>query len=551
MGTRAKDIFLRLLTEAGVDVLFGNPGTTEFPLMDALADVPELRYYLGLHDAVAVGMAHGHTLVTGRPAAVNLHAGPGVANAMGNLYNAYKSGVPLIVTAGQVDTRIHLHEPPLWADTVKLAATVTKWAHEVTHPAGLPHATWRALTIALTPPVGPVFLSLPADVLDGSAEPVGVPFSPPARARMPSADAVSRVVEALQQAKRPVLVVGDGVAKAAAADAAVRLAETAALKVLAERIPPTIAYPTMHPLYFGTVGASGAAIAETLQDADVLIIAGASRLVPVVRSDAWVLSPHTTVIQIDEDPWELGKVFPYDLGIFAGIRETLDLVNQALDEGEGDGEWRQRAAVRRESLARQTAALGKRRLREACAEADAEPIAVSRVVRELQSATAGRALVFDESLTSTRVLLEHHSFPAGGFYGIKGTCLGWGLPAAVGAQLAAPDRPTVAFVGDGAAMYSFQALWSAVHYDAAVTVIVVNNRSYKILKEGMRSYRGGADGPYPAMDLDRPAIDYVALAQSMGMEARRVVRSADLEAALDWALGDGPTLLEVLVDPSL
>lgn len=551
MGTRAKDIFLRLLTEAGVDVLFGNPGTTEFPLMDALADVPELRYYLGLHDAVAVGMAHGHTLVTGRPAAVNLHAGPGVANAMGNLYNAYKSGVPLIVTAGQVDTRIHLHEPPLWADTVKLAATVTKWAHEVTHPAGLPHATWRALTIALTPPVGPVFLSLPADVLDGSAEPVGVPFSPPARARMPSADAVSRVAEALQQAKRPVLVVGDGVAKAAAADAAVRLAETAALKVLAERIPPTIAYPTTHPLYFGTVGASGAAIAETLQDADVLIIAGASRLVPVVRSDAWVLSPHTTVIQIDEDPWELGKVFPYDLGIFAGIRETLDLVNQALDEGEGDGEWRQRAAVRRESLARQTAALGERRLREACAEADAEPIAVSRVVRELQSATAGRALVFDESLTSTRVLLEHHSFPAGGFYGIKGTCLGWGLPAAVGAQLAAPDRPTVAFVGDGAAMYSFQALWSAVHYDAAVTVIVVNNRSYKILKEGMRSYRGGADGPYPAMDLDRPAIDYVALAQSMGMEARRVVRSADLEAALDWALGDGPTLLEVLVDPSL
>lgn len=546
MATTAKDAFLDLLHDAGVGAVFGNPGTTEFPLIDALGNQSRLRYYLALHDTVAVGMAHGYALATHGPAVVNLHAGPGVANAMGNLYNASRSGVPLLVTAGQIDTRLQLHEPPLWADMVTMMRPVSKWAHEVRSGEELVPAAWRALEVALTPPQGPVFLALPYNVLD---EPAGGPvpaFVRPGVARAPDPGDVDRAASVIAAARRPVMVVGDGLTGEDGARAAVELAELTGSKLLSERIPPTAPVPMDHPLHFGTVGASGDAIADALGEADVLVVAGARRLVPVVHHDAWRLPEGTSVVQFEQDPWELGKVFPYEVGVIGDVAGSLRAVADAV--GAAAPEAREAARRRRESLERENRRIRAERDSEADEQADRSPIAVSRVVRALREALPSHAVIVDESLTSTRALLRHYPLRPEGFYGIKGTGLGWGLPAALGHQLGDADRPVVAFMGDGATLYSLQALWSAAHYGASLTTVVVNNRSYKILKEGLRAYRGGGDGHYLGTDLSEPAIDYVALAGSFGVPARRVERPEELDEAVKWAIGPGPTVLEVLVD---
>ena len=538
----AKESLLDLLAGAGVDTVFGNPGTTEFPLMDALGGQDRLGYRLALHDAVAVGMAHGHTLATGCPAMVNLHAGPGVTNAMGNIYNAAKSGVPLFITAGQIDTRLQLYEPPLWADLATLMRPVSKWAHEVRNADELVPAARRALKVALTPPKGPVFLALPYDILDhptGGAQP---PFVVPSPAAEPDAQAVDYAAQLIARAERPVVIVGDGLANSASSDAVLRLAEEAGCKILGERIPPTAPVPTDHPLYHGTIGASSGAIGAALGQADVLILAGARRLVPVVDDGGWELPPGVHVVQVDDDPWELGKILHYDVGILSDPAEAFRALADAVAKTGDDR--REAVATRREALEREGHELWAQR----DVETAGDGLSAARVVRALREHASADTVVFDESLTSTRALLRHYPLKPEHFYGIKGTSLGWGLPAAVGHQIGDPSRPVVAFMGDGATLYSLQALWSAAHYDAPLTTIVVNNRSYKILKEGLDSYRGGTPGHYLGMDIKQPTIDYQALAQGFGVAARQTSNSDELDDAIRWAMDAGPAVLEVLVD---
>lgn len=540
MQTPAKKPFLRLLKEAGVAAIFGNPGTTEFPLLDAVWESGELPYYLALHDSVAVGMAHGYTLVSHRPVMVNLHAGPGLANAMGNLYNAYHARIPMLVTAGQIDTRLQLFEPPLYADLVELARPVTKWAYQVERGADLITATWRALKIALTPPYGPVFLSLPYDVVDHPVDDVVPPFEPPVTARRVSREDLRKAVEILKEAESPVLVVGDGVDRAGAVQEVARLAEVVGAKVFAERIPPTASFPPDHPQYFGSVGASAQLIGEKLAGADVVIVVGASRLVPVVYGPQWRLPAGARVIQIDEDSWELGKVFPYTVGILANPKDVLPELTAALSTEVDAAKVERRRALLEEENRRWR----EETERKAAAEAEAVPLAVSRVVEALKSVAPRDTVIIDESLTSTRELLRHYPVQPRRFYGIKGTGLGWGLPAAVGAQLASPDQPVVAFLGDGASLYSIQALWSAARYGAKLVVVICNNRSYRILKEGMKAYRGQEGRYVEHLDLHQPAVDFLALSRSLGVAARRVSDPAEVTESLQWAFSQGPAVLE-------
>lgn len=540
MYTQAKKPFLRLLQDAGVAAIFGNPGTTEFPLLDAVWESDELPYYLALHDSVAVGMAHGYTLVSGKPTMVNLHAGPGLANAMGNLYNAYHSRIPLLVTAGQIDTRLQLFEPPLYADLVELARPVTKWAYQVERGEDLITATWRALKIALTPPYGPVFLSLPYDVLDHQVPDEFPPFERPVTARRVDDADLRKAVEILRDAESPVFVVGDGVDRARAVQEVTQLAEVVGARVYAERIPPTASFPPDHPQYFGSVGASAQLIGEKLARADVLVLVGASRLVPVVYGPQWRLPAGTRVIQIDEDSWELGKVFPYTVGILANPKEVLPQLTAAVASSIDASKVEKRKAL----LAEENRRWREETERKAAAEADSAPMAVSRVVEALKGVAPSGTVIIDESLTSTRELLRHYPVQPGHFYGIKGTGLGWGLPAAVGAQLASPDRPVVAFLGDGASLYSIQALWSAARYGARLVVIICNNRSYRILKEGMKAYRG-KEGRYAEhLDLNQPPIDFVSLSQSLGVAARRVSHPGEVADSLQWAFSHGPAVVE-------
>ncbi|MGB3413364.1 MAG: thiamine pyrophosphate-binding protein [Microbacteriaceae bacterium] len=543
----AKDLFFKLLQNAGAHNIFGNPGTTEFPFMDALADHPGINYRLAIHDAVAVGMAVGFSQTTGAPSVVNLHATPGMTNALGNIYNAHKSKVPVIVTAGQVDTHIHLTEPPLWGPMVDIVKPITKWAYEVKHAEELVSATRRALHIALTPPYGPVFLSLPADVLDGLVPDEDVSFTPLEINDSPNDDSVANILSLLENSQAPMLVVGDGLAQSKEHAAAVAFAELFGARVVTERIAPTVAFPTGHPQYFGSIGFDGRAIAETFNKHDLVIIAGASRLIPIVPDPELKIRADLKVIQIDQDSWEVAKVLQPSVGLIADPGRVLKRVVELAKSTEPSAAAQERIL----NLAIEHAAIVEKRAERREREQDAKPIAVSNVVTQLAAHIRPQDIVFDESLTSTPVLTQFADWNSGQYYGIKGTCLGWGLPAALGAQMAAGDSARmVSFIGDGAMMYAPQTLWSAAHYNMPLVVIVVNNRSYKILKEGMKYYREGQEKPYFAMDLENPAIDYVKLAESMGVTAERIENPEDVSAALQRAFASTgkPYLLEILVD---
>lgn len=543
--TTGKEFLVEALGRAGIDRIFGNPGSTELPLMEALAGRERLQYVLCLHDAVAVGAAHGFAMVTGRPAAVNLHAAPGLFNALAALYNAHKSEVPLLLTAGQVHTRLVMHEAPLWGDLVTLTRPLTKWAYEVKRPEELPWALHRALQVAVTPPSGPVFLSLPMNVLDERIPEEELSTPMPAGVRLGKADpeAVRRAVELLAVARRPLIVSGEAVATGGAVREVVELAELVGARVYGERMPPRVTFPEKHPLFCGSAGFSGKDLARNLAQGDVLLVVGTARLVPITTPQGLHLSDGTRVVQLEADPSQLGKVFPAEVGLLGDIRETVRELCALLRASVSPAE----AAGRAEAIGAETRGMRACVEEERRASWDRVPVSVERLTAEIRAVFPAETVVVNEGSASGRVMRRHYGFERpDAYYGVKGAALGWGLPAAVGAAMALPGRQLLAFLGDGATLFAPQALWTAAHYGVAVRVIVSNNRGYDILKDGMRSYLGERQASHLGMDILEPEIDYAGLAESLGVPGRRVLEPAQLRETLEWARDlPGPALVEV------
>lgn len=565
-GTVAGQL-LDALAQAGVEYLFGNPGTTELPLIAALAARSTPRYVLALHDSIAVGMAHGFAQASGRLGVVNLHAAPGLANAMGNLYNAFRSGVPLLVTAGQVASKLALHDPPLSGDLVAMARPVTKWAHELRRAEELVPALRKAIHAALTPPPGPVFLGIPIDLLEEPVppEPLDLPtFVEPVA---PDAGSWKPVARELAHARAPLMVVGERAASPELVPLLVALAEALGMPVRAERIPPRLPFPTDHPLWAGPLPAAGNALGSLLTAHDLLLVVGASRLAPVLGAPEWEGVRAVRQVRLEPSGGHLLEGMPAHVPVVGPLAVTVEGLLQAVRAlTREDPGLAQRLRERR---SQQEAALRARRDRQGKAQLEAglpasEPgapekgLTAEAVAQVLDQVLPPETIVVEEALTSTRALLSRRAFrdPAT-YHGIKGTALGWGLPAAVGVRLARPDRPVVAFVGDGSSLYAFQALWTAAHLGLNLPVILLRNGAYRILRDGFRpEVAQAAEGEsWPqaqllSMRLGPPEPDFVALAQGFGLQARRVASAGELRDGLAWALeAAGPAVLEVAIDP--
>lgn len=545
-----RQAFTETLLAHGVKHIFGNPGTTEAPLMRALEECPQLTYILGLQESAVMGMADGYARSTGRVGVVNLHIAGGLANGLSGLYNAYRGGTPLVATAGQSDTRIVQEEPALWADLAAMARPFTKWAAEAQHPADVPMMVSRAIKTALQAPTGPVFLSLPMDALDGSAEITLPAPMPPLAPPRPDAAGLRRAAELLAGAAAPLILAGDRAAQAGAMDALVRLAETLGARVYVVN-PTEPVMPTGHPLFAGVLGPWSPFSNAPLRAADVILAVGANLFNPFVNTPRDVFQPPTRLIQLDSSAWEIGRVYPVDLGLLgdpkSGLEELLELLQDRLSP-----ERREAARATLESAARDRAARQAAWEREARAHWEATPIAPARLALELRDALPANALVIDEGLTTSGPLHRAIKFnQPRGYFSIQGGAIGWGCGAAVGAALGRPDRKIVAVIGDGSLSYSLQALWTAAHYRLPITYIVCNNRAYRILKMNMLRYLGeGAPRPtFLGLDLDDPAIRWDRLAEGFGVRAWRVDQPAALRRALDAALAaNEPTLLDVAID---
>src|SRR5580698_153465 len=514
-----KRAFLDLLRQEGVKVMFGNPGTTELPLMDAFAVETDIRYILGLQEAALMAMADGYAQASGELAVLNLHVAPGLGNAMGMLYDAMKANSPVLVTAGQQDLEYIVAEPVLTADLATLARPFVKWAAEVHRAEDLPRYVHRAVKTALAPPTGPVFLALPGDILKNDAdidllEPTRV--APRVRG---DADAVAAAADMLAKAERPVIIAGDAVAQSRAHKELIALAEAIAAPVYVEFIPNTASFPASHPLYRGSMTRSQAGVREVLDQHDLLFSVGGDLFTWSLPSNIDPWPPGLPLIHLDTDPWQIGKNYPAQVAILGDPKATLPDITAGVAA-------RMTASAKSAATARlksTTDIIKKDReafRAKARALAGKTPVQPLALLEAIGAMLPKDAVVIEEILSSApgaRSLINSNDEQS--FFGLRGGGIGWGLPAAIGAKLALPDRPVVALIGDGSAMYTIQALWTAAHDRIPVIFVILNNTSYRILKQRLHALRGHAEqvDTYVGMELIDPPIDFVGLSRSLGV----------------------------------
>ncbi len=548
-----RQAFLEILKQEGVQYIFGNPGSTELPLMDALAGQEEIRYYLALHEGAAVSMADGYSVASGRPAAVNVHVSPGLGNCMGMLYNAAKSGAPIILTAGQHDQSFLLSEPILWSNLAEVARPYVKWSYEIHRLEDLPRAVHRAAKVATAPPTGPVFLSLPMDVLKAEGEiDLGAPTRIDQRLRA-SREAVERAADLLGGAKNPLIIAGDAVARGDAHQELARVADLLGAPVYQQTVSGTCNFPSSHPLSLGPLPRVQKITRKALNDTDVLFSVGADLMTMSLPSELEPMPPGLSIIHLHLDPWEIGKNYPARIGILGDPKETLRELEKALKD-RFPHEKQKEAKVRAERVSQVKEKRASELRERAHQERNLIPIRPLVLMEVVADSLPLNAVVVDETISSGRGLMTFlRSDDPHSFYGMRGGGIGWGIPAALGIKVALPDRPVVGLIGDGSAMYSFQGLWTAARYGLAVVFVICNNRGYRILKERTYALDGfsAKSGSYIGMDLEQPYIDFISLSRSLGVPAERCEKLGELKQLLSHALAlGGPFLLDVQVDGS-
>jgi len=552
---RGRQVLMETLRAHGVDRIFGNPGTTESPLLDSLADYPGIEYIVHLHEGVAAGAANFYAQASGRTAFVNLHVAPGLGNALGMIYGALKNGSPMVVTAGQQDTRARLRDPVLGHDLVAMAAPVTKWSGQAERADELAPILRRAFKIANDGPPGPVFVGLPIDVMEQETA-IG-PQGPGAlwRAGPPDPAGLAAIAQLALGASKPVLVAGDDIARAgpAAQAALVSLVERLGAEVWFEGLRGRNAFPTAHAAWRGTLGFDAPGVARNLAGADFVLLLGGPFFEEVWYAAGSPLPPGAKVAQIEEGAPRLAYNFALDAGVRGGLAASLAALDAAVAAGQS-GTARAAAADRMASLAARRAADAETQRERVKKAWTRSPTSMARALAEVRRGTPSNAIVVDETITANLDLFRSFDFADGGdYFSGRGGGIGQGLAGALGVAVARPDRPVLCVSGDGSAMYSIQALWTAAHHGLAIVFVILANREYRVLKHNIDAYRQRfeikSNQPYAHMDLAGPALGFVELAAGMGVAGTRVSDPDKLAPALAAAFASGkPHLIEVEIE---
>jgi benzoylformate decarboxylase len=547
----ASQAYLEVAAAHGVDYVFGLPGTSGQEFIGTIADQEKIRFILAMHETCVVSMADGHARVTGRPQLAQVSTLPGSANAIGALYDAYRDRSPVIVTSTNVDTRIVGRDSHTEGkDLVEMTKQFTKWSAEIHRADRIPEFLNRAFKVASTPPTGPVYLALPSNLL---GETISLPNPEAVRSRIVpriagDPEALTEAAQLLAQAQRPLIVAGSGVAKVGATEELIKFAEMVAAPVVMEPRYSFLAFPTTHPQSFQ--------IAERQPSFDLpiwgepdLIFAIGCRLIREYRYlPEPVIKPETRCIHVEEDPWEIGKVFPVDVGIIAdaksALRSLLEIYPRFTAASNGKTERLECIRKAKEQVRTELENSVKQGW-------DSIPLSAARVARAMDRLIEKDALIVNESPTSKDILMANFQFSPGRSYfsNSSGGFLGWGLGAAIGAKLASPKRRVVACLGDGSCMFGIQGLWTLAKYRVPLVVIVFNNRAYMAVKN---QFRGSEDRIRIAAEMGAeitgPEINFAKLADTFGILGQRVEQPDAIEPALKRALEqNGPALVDVVI----
>lgn len=553
MILRGRHVFMDSLVAHGVEKIFGNPGTTESPLIDSLIDYPQIDYVVALHEGVAVGAASHYAQASGKTAVVSLHAAPGLGNGIGMIYGALKANSPIIVTAGQQDTRMRLNEPVLYHDLVGMAAPVTKWSVQAESADEIAPIMRRAWKIANDPPMGPVFVALPINVME---QETAIAASSPATlytAGQPAPDGVTAIAQMLAGARKPVIIAGDDIGRSGAQDELVALAEAAGAEVWHELLHMHAPLPSRHACAKGPLPADAAGIRKALDGADVVLMIGGAFFDDVWYAPGTPFPDGARIAQIETAPATLAHKLPVEIGLTGHLPDTLRRIGLALAGNARDGE-KTAATARYTQLQDQKAADTAAQRDRAARSWDRRPASMARGMAEIAQAMPQDTIVVDESITASIDLARSLDLAGvGSYFGARGGGIGQGVAGALGVKIAQPDRPVLAISGDGSAMYSIQSLWTAAHHDLPIVYVILANREYRVLKHNLDAFRqwfdAGSNHPYVTMDLNGPALDFVHLAQGMGVSAERIEDPDALGDALRRAFDSGkPCLIELAVE---
>ncbi|HLI98146.1 MAG TPA: benzoylformate decarboxylase [Bradyrhizobium sp.] len=512
-----------LLRAFGIKKVFGNPGSTELPF---LSDWPgDIDYVLGLQEASVVGMADGYAQATRNAGFVNLHSAAGVGNALGNIFTAYRNQTPLVITAGQQARAMLPLQPFLFAERPsEFPRPYVKFAVEPARAEDVPAAMARAYYVAMQPPCGPTFVSVPIDDWTKPAQPIE-PRSI-TRELSPDPDAIRGLAQALAASQRPAFVVGPTVDRAQAVDLMVRLAEKTRASVWVSPFSARCSFPETHPQFAGFLHASPSQLSESLRPHDLVVVVGAPVFTFHVEGLASIFDGETTFFQITDDP-DAAAVTPVGTSIISTIKPALArLIEMTSESHRATPKGRARPQAPQPS----------------------DPLVAEFLLHSLATAMPRDAVLVEEA-PSHRPAMQQFMPMRGqdSFYTMASGGLGHSLPAAAGIALGRPNIRTVCLIGDGSAMYSIQALWTAVQRKLPLTVVIINNSGYG----AMRSFSHVMQvRDVPGLDL--PGLDFVKIANGMGCEAIRVTRSSELAPALTHALSHhGTSLVEVMVDSAV
>ncbi len=550
---RGRRVLMESLVSHGVRHIFGNPGTTETPLLDSLPAYPQVEYVMTLHEGVAVGAASFYAQATSSAAVANLHVAPGLGNAIGALYGALKANSPLVVTAGQQDTRMRLSNPLLAHDLVAMAAPVTKWSVQIERADEIAPILRRAFKVATDLPKGPVFVSLPIDVLE---QETSVEATGPGRlwrAALPDLQGLDEVASLLLKSSSPVIVAGDDVARSGAQRALVALAEAIGAPVWSEGLRSHPPFPTSHPNYRQSLPGDAAQIRKAFSDADLVLLLGGPFFEDIWYAAGSHFPSGAAVVQIEQSHERLAFNHRLDAGIVGDMATSIDSLTNAM-RSEATPEFNRAASRRNQALAElraQEKEAYRARLEKSWSR---EPSSMPRIAAELRRGLPDDVVIVDESITASLDLARAFDYRGfGDYFGGRGGGIGQGLAGAIGVKIAMPERPVVAISGDGSAMYSIQALWTAAHHKLAIVFVILSNREYRILKHNVdvwrQNFEAGTQHPYQQMDLTGPELDFVHLAAGMGVEGIRVEKADAIAAALARAVAaNRPYLVEIAVE---
>ena len=546
-----KQAVMEMLKAEGIEYIFGNPGTSEGPLVDMLGEYPEFKYIMALQESVAMGMGESYARSTNKTSFISLHVDSGLANGIALMLDALNTGTPMVVTSANYDAR-KINENK--TDLAELVRPVTKWSVELDLPDQIPSVMRRAFNEANSHPKGPVYVGFTSNALEGIAEMNIIPSAPVHDAVRPDPEGIRAAANMLQDARSPLLIVGDRVSDDDGMGHAVELAEIVGMPVYQSR-GAEVSFPTNHPQYLGVHSLRVASDRESLKGYDVILTVGMDTFDELFYWGDIILGENTRLIHIDPIPGRVGKTEPTDLGIISNCKAALEMLNDVLKDTVNKEIANK---LRKESI--QLASEERQTYEDSVSSKwKNTPMSPARMMYELSKSVPANSIIVDDSV-SNRAAVRHYfeGKARDDIRGVRGQSIGGGIGATMGTQCAFPDRPVFGIIGDGSAMMTIQGLWTAANDDIPCVFVICNNGMYRVLKVNFNIYQtellqetepAGENLLYS--NFETP-FDISEIARGMGLHSERVTDPSEIAAAVNRAIATGKAaVLDIVIDGSL